>query len=400
MKEKLLITEGGKNVPLKYLKESNESYRGNPLIEVLPDTKNDIEVIEALCNYPLYSQFDRQMSKENKILRIKQLYHFYQPFDIHVQLYKDIDFMIKEAYVSRNPLKYKEFNERIYENYNNLQSNKVGVLSKRSVGMGKALIGTAGIGKTSSISKILDLFPRVLMHTKYKEQELRFTQITYLSVLAPYDSSLKALLLNILSEVDELIGTSYYDKAIRSKGTINMLIAQVQQIVTTYHVGLIVIDEFQFLDKKAEQVINFLTSIMNVWGVSLYLVGTPPVLEVLQRDLRVARRFQLLIYEKMKKESKEWNYLLQDLWQYQYTLQIMEVTEEISNCFYYYSQGITDLLIKLFIEVQIEAVERNKKVTVSLIKEVFKSKMGMTTKIVQAIQSNDKYQLNQYSDIL
>lgn len=383
-----------------YISNENELYRNNPLIECLPNVLDDVEVIERLCNYPLYSQSDRQMNKESKLLRIKQLHNFYQPLNIHVQIYRDIDFMLKESYVNRNPLNTKAFNERVIENYSAMEEKREVRISNQKMGIGKALVGSAGIGKTSAINKVLGLFPQVVQHTKYKGQELNFTQITYLSVLAPFDSSLKALLLNILEQVDCFVGTEYYSRAVRKNCTINTLIAQVAQIVEVYHIGLIVIDEFQFLSKKSEQVINFLTSVINQWGVSLYLVGTPPTLSILQKDLRVARRFQLLTYEKMKKDSQGYQFLLQNLWEYQYTVQITGLTEEISNCFYQYSQGITDLLIKLFIEVQCEAVEKGKKITVTLIKEVFKTKMGMTTKIVQAIQSNDKYTLNQYTDIL
>ncbi|HHX61749.1 MAG TPA: AAA family ATPase [Epulopiscium sp.] len=383
-----------------YIENENEQYQGNPLIAALPIELGGEDIIASLCHYPIYNQSDRKMDKEKKILRIKQLYHFYQPFNIHVEIYKDINFMIKEAYLPRNPIKnLKDFNEKVYANYQGVKNNEVRLITNRNMGIGKALVGAAGIGKTSAINKILDMIPTVIIHNEYKKQDFRCTQIPYLSILAPYDSSLKALLLNILSEVDIIANTDYYNRAIGTRATINMLISQVQQIVTVYHIGLIVIDEFQFLNRKPEQVVNFLTSVMNMWGVSLFLVGTPPVLDVLQKDLRVARRFSLLSYKKMEKDEKEWNYLLADLWQYQYTTQVAQLTEEIADCFYHYSQGITDVFIKLFIEVQIEAVEKNRKITVSLIRTVAKDKMMMVEPMIEAMQGGDKYQLLKYQDI-
>ena len=246
----------------------------------------------------------------------------------------------------------------------------------------------------------MPVFPQVIRHAEYKGSAFRCTQIIYLKVVAPFDSSLKTLLLDILQEVDLLVGTDYSDKAIVGRLTINRLISQVQQILTVYHIGLLVIDEFQFLSKKSEQVLNFLTNIINNWGVSLYLVGTPPSLEVLQKDLRVARRFQLLLYENMKKDSLEWQYLLSNLWQYQYTTSNTQLNQKIEDCFYFYSQGITDILIKLFIEVQCEAIEKNKKITVSLIRFVAREKMTMMMPIIRAIQSKDEYQLLKYGDVL
>lgn len=385
---------------INYITSKNELYKGNPLIEALPPVLEDIDVIERLCYYPIYSQSDRRMDVEDKVMRIKQLYYFYQAFDIHIKLYKDIDFMIREAYVPRNPMKHKDFNEQIYNNYERIQGKENVKRVKRNMGIGKCLVGTAGIGKTSAINKVLELFPQVLIHDEYQGELFRYTQITFVSILAPFDGSLKALLLNVLAAIDDVVGTSYCDRAIRSKVTINSLIAQVEQIFNVYHVGLLVIDEFQFLNKKGDQVLNFLTSILNTWGISLYLIGTPPTLNIIQQDLRVARRFQLLKYEHMNKDSKEWNYLLNDLWQYQYTVQITELTQELSDCFYQYSQGVTDMLIKLFIEVQIKAVEQNKKITVSLIRAVAKENMSMVQPMVMAMGSGDKYQLNQYQDIM
>lgn len=58
------------------------------------------------------------------------------------------------------------------------------------------------------------------------------------------------------------------------------------------------------------------------------------------------------------------------------------------------------MLIKLFIEVQIKAVEQNKKITVSLIRTAAKKQMAMVQPMIEAIGSGDKYQLNQYQDIM
>lgn len=375
---------------------------GNPLIDVLPCKLEAAKVFENLCHYPIYNQMDRKMSKESKVLRIRQLYNFYQPFDIHLNLYNDIDLMIREAYMGRNPLNIKAFNEKTYENYKGIHNNKVGDIDirARNMGIGKALIGTAGVGKTSAMNRVLELFPQIMKHLEYKGQAFRYVQIVYLNIIAPHDGSLKTLLLDILKEVDYLVETTYAENAIRGRLTINGLISQVQQVLNIYHIGLLVIDEFQFLSKKSEQVLNFLTTIINTWGVSLYVVGTPIALEILQKDLRVARRFQLILYKNMERESKEWDYLLNDLWQYQYTSQITELTKEIIDYFYHYSQGITDILIKLYIEVQLAAVEQDKKITVNLIRVVSKEKMGMIGSILTAMQSGDKYLQAQYGDIL
>ena len=144
-------------------------------------------------------------------------------------------------------------------------------------------------------------------------------QIPYLVVQTPHDGSVKAMILDIYLQLDTLLGTSYQHYALAHKLTLDVLVSQLNQIVRVNHVGLLVIDELQNIAyrKNGIRFINFLVQLINGAGVSICMVGTPRVLQVLQQEFRSARRTTGLIYDRLP-DDKEFALLLHGLWHYQY----------------------------------------------------------------------------------
>ena len=111
---------------------------------------------------------------------------------------------------------------------------------------------------------------------------------------------------------------------------------------------------------------------MNVASIPIVMIGTPKANEILQEDLRSARRsagLGSLIWEPMRNEAptpdpsthdqmiiSEWHAFTNKLWQYQWVQQPAELTDELRATWYHYTQGIPDLVVKLFCLVQIHAI--------------------------------------------
>lgn len=135
------------------------------------------------------------------------------------------------------------------------------------------IIGTSGIGKSSAISRAINLIT---------ENRIIEIEKTYLKIIpcivvqTPFDSSVKGLLLEILRKVDEVLETKYYDNAIRARATTDMLIGVVSQVALN-HIGLLVVDEIQnvFNSKNGKSLIGSLTQLINNTGISICMVGTP-----------------------------------------------------------------------------------------------------------------------------
>ena len=230
-----------------------------------------------------------------------------------------------------------------------------------SIGGGNSfsVIGVSGLGKSTALQRVLSLYPQVIEHTVYHGQKFYCHQIPYLVVQTPHDASIKALILDIYLQIDSLIGTCYQKDALSRRLSIDVLVSQLNQIVRVNHIGLLVIDELQNITyHKSDggiRFLNFLVHLINGAGVSVCMVGTPRVLQVLQQEFRAARRTTGLVYDRLPND-KEFSLLLHGLWYYQYTQYVTDLTPELTNWLYRKTQGIPDILSKLLYNAQKQAI--------------------------------------------
>lgn len=156
------------------------------------------------------------------------------------------------------------------------------------------------------------------------------------------------------------MGTNYFDKYGTNKRTTDTLLSIMSQICRNIGLGLLIIDEIQHLSMAksggADKMLNFFTTLVNVVGVPVVLLGTMAARNILQSDFRMARRNLAcdgnVIWDRLKNDEN-WELLIGTLWQYQYTKYHTELTKEISDLIYYESQGIIDIAIKIFSMAQI-----------------------------------------------
>ena len=141
--------------------------------------------------------------------------------------------------------------------------------------------------------------------------------------------------------------------------SIDVLVSQLNLIVRSNHIGLLVIDELQNICYRNRETgtrfLNFLVQLINGTGVSVCMVGTPRVLQILQQEFRSARRTTGLVYDRLAKD-KEYALLLHGLWHYQYTRYATDLTSEMQNWLYRKTQGIPDILVKLLYSAQKQAI--------------------------------------------
>lgn len=206
-------------------------------------------------------------------------------------------------------------------------------------------------------------------------------QIPYLVVQTPHDGSVKAMILDIYLQLDALLGTSYQHYALAHKLTLDVLVSQLNQIVRINHVGLLVIDELQNIAyrKNGIRFINFLVQLINGAGVSICMVGTPRVLQVLQQEFRSARRTTGLIYDRLP-DDKEFSLLLHGLWHYQYTRFATDLTPEMQSWLYRKTQGIPDVLVKLLYNAQkLCILDGREKLDLDVLESAFLKNLGMVS---------------------
>ncbi|NLA83934.1 MAG: ATP-binding protein, partial [Clostridiales bacterium] len=292
MKE-VMIHNGSIAVEAEYKEQVIPDYRGNPFIESLPSLLSTQEVIEKLTFYPQFNKRERQLNKHYRIHMIDRLFQVFQPIPMTIELERKISRVIRQGYLYRNPFGNRlaqDFYRDYHKNISSIMNNKEYYPSS----LGFTLIGISGIGKTSSLNRILGLYPQIIVHSEYKNIPFSMYQVVWIKLECPYDGSIKGLLYEFFSVIDRLLGTNYYQKLMRTRATTDAMMTVMNQVVRNCALGILVIDEIQHLSMAksggSEKMLNFFVNLVNNVGVPVVLVGTPKAVKVLQGDFRKARR--------------------------------------------------------------------------------------------------------------
>ena len=390
-------------------------YRGNPLIETLPDflSYTTTSLINDLRNEVpgLHAQASRRQ-RDHWLGSLAC--NLFIPISRHIHLQELIDLIVRQGY-QQHPICGPEDTRRIIEAYHRQQQGEQIAVRYPSTNQGVPLslsvVGCSGIGKTYSVTEILRLYPQAVRHPKWATG-VDCVQIVYLRIECPSNGSVKALCAAIIAEIDNITGENFTQIYCKGRATAESLKSAVAHLLAIYHVGLLVIDEIQNLvlsRLEREVLFNFIVSLSNSLCVPLLFVGTPKIRKVMQTDLRISRRFGTLgtlLWEPIKKGSGEWRGFITELWRYN-TLSNddPEIPEEVEDALYDCSQGVTDILIKLFVLAQkyvlVSASTRRtpEKLTAKDIYDVYKEYCSPVHPMIDALRSNDPKEIERFEDV-
>jgi hypothetical protein len=325
-----------------------EQYRRNPLIEALPPIMSCKQVAQGLTSAIKFNPADIYVDGAHRAHIIAQLVGgFFQPFANHLELETKITVMLRQGYVGRN-LNDGSLNAHLQNGYERVMTGELDVFrfaQAKSTAQSFSLIGCSGIGKSSTLNRILAAYPQAIFHEQYN-----FTQIVYLKIDCPHDGSLKQLCNHFFEAVDEVLHTDYKTKYVLKRHTVETLMALMSQIANVHALGVLVIDEIQHLNASksggTEKMLNFFVTLVNVIGLPVVMVGTPKAKSIIEIDLRSARRstgFGALLWNPLQSPSPKtdpdqikltaWGAFTNKLWQYQWLQKREEtLTEEMRGC--------------------------------------------------------------------
>ncbi|WP_395338511.1 ATP-binding protein [Ningiella sp. W23] len=269
--------------------------------------------------------------------------------------------------------------------------------------------GIPGDGKSTSFERILALQPQAIYHEKYN-----FLQITYLVIEFPHDGSLVTLCHNFFESLNKATGerdTQWFERRENEKS----LLRKMQRAASRFHIGLLVIDEFQSWRKAkrgGEAVLGFLVNLINTIRLPVIFAGTPAGIGKLEENLAMARRVVGFDFwdplDSQKKRNGEknnckklWEHFTNTLWHYQYLDKPKAtLTDEIRNTWFDLSQGVLDIAIKLFIYSQLRAIRsKTEVITLELMRQVYKEDLKPVHNALAALRSNDPARIADFEDL-
>lgn len=107
----------------------------------------------------------------------------------------------------------------------------------------------------------------------------------------------------------------------------------------------------------------------------------------------------------LQQDKKEWKQFINKLWTYNILdADTQQIPSEIEDALYFYSQGIIDILLRLFILSQKAAIIRSardnlQRLTVDDIETAFNDGFNRVRPMIEALRSRDPGKLDQFDDM-
>lgn len=215
----------------------------NPLIDALPAPLNRENLLDILALESVLPENYHSLSPQERQELCGRLKEIYLPLGYSAEIYMSFYTGLLTAYTGRTKL----FETRQMMNLSKSIKYMQYTVAPDSPIQAEcfSVIGEPGMGKTTTIKKILELFPPAIFHSEYRGKRFEKIQIPYIFVQCPMNSSVKAVCYQILDSIDRIVGTEYAKDAIDTKKNLDVVVTNIAQQCLRFCVGAIIIDEVQ-----------------------------------------------------------------------------------------------------------------------------------------------------------
>lgn len=340
------------------------------LIKKLPPMLSGSTLDQALSILPEYDPEIRNQDVATRLIVLSDLYKVFVPNQMSKEIYSKLYLALLRSFQKKDGI--LRVKQSLENHKSTIQQEYSGILGGSD---SFTILGVSGIGKSSSISRAVQL----LTHDRIIETEKPYRKILPCVVVqCPFDSSVKGLLLEIIRVVDEQLGSSYYPKTTSVRATTDMLIGTVSTILLN-HVGILIVDEIQnvAISKNGRSLLGVLLQLINCSGVSICMVGTPECQDFFTQAQQLARRSLGLQYESMEYGAEFVN-LCETLYRYQYVKNQTEIDDAIVRWLYEHSNGNVSSVVTLLHDAQeIGILEGSEILNMETLNAAYRSRMKM-----------------------
>jgi len=414
----------------QYRETKIQEHQNNPLITALPNyiepgrLKQLLKFIPAIPN----TEF---MDKSDRIKLVKRIRKINIPTKKFIDFYSAIYNLIIVGYEERNPL-----DSDVVQFHYDIADPTISVADLKA--QGKViecdedtttehlfLAGISGIGKTAIKNSVFkSLLPGVLVHTRDDFDEI---QVISIHAQMPHDGSRATLLKNLFEALDNALKpveeTNYLEQVqpkLDRSASIGAMERFFKSLCLKYHIGIIVIDEFQNIDVASSDNKNHMRQLFdtmsNDLNVPFLKIGTSDSLKHFKTKFQHGRRAGDTIeiesyprvpnYPKLDREKnkrvyslgKDWNHLAESVFDFQVIKKPVAYSERWDLELHKLTCGIPYVLFTLWQEAQIDAIRTGKEtITLRQLNEVYRRRFKLIKTALTALKTK---RLGQFQDLL
>ncbi len=351
----------------------------NDYVKYMPEILMGDELDKKLQIIPDYDAGIRNASATERLVALQDLYSVFIPNQMSREIYSKLYLsLLRSMQKKQSILAVRQYNENSKIIRQNSYESIIGGSDSFTI------IGPSGIGKSSAISRAVNILTETPV-LKLNNNNV----ISCLQVQAPADCSVKGLLLEILRKADEVLYSKYYDNALKSHPTVDMLIGIVSQVALN-HIGLLIVDEIQNVvnSKNGKTVIGTLTQLINNSGVSISMVGTPESTIFFEQAMMLARRSLGLNYSAME-YGEVFREFCEILLNYVYVKEKVDVNEAMLMWLFNHSSGNASVVVNLIHAAQeIAILEGYETLSIKTLNLAFERRMAMLHDYIDVPKTN------------
>lgn len=345
----------------------------NEFAKELPPLVLGTELNNQLRILPEYDSNIRKASSPQRLIALRNIRQVFIPNkmsrEIYCKLYLSLLHSLEKKTSIQAARQYNENKKMIRQQY---YESILGGSDSFTI------LGESGIGKTSSINRAIGILsPTPVMKTSDT------SIISFLQIQAPSDGSAKGLLLETLRRADEMLGSNYFEKALKSRFTTDVLVGIVSTLALT-HVGILVVDEIQNLvnSKNGRVVVGMLMQLINNSGTGICMIGGPETKIFFTQSMMMARRTLGLNYNTMEYDD-DFREFCKTLLRYIYVKNTPVINEELLMWLYQHSSGNASVVVGLIHDAQETAIlEETEKLDLASLTSAFRKKMNMLQEFI------------------
>lgn len=379
----------------------------NPYIEALPPLRSLTERAAIISRIPHFDPAERCLRHVERRYALMRLFTFFNPAMRHLRISEGIDLLVRAGYEARNPAdgafapRARNVARRIREAPQLFRQP----VNEMAPAFTAALIGAPGLGKTRTVELSLAEYKQVVHHPGLP------VQVVWLKLECPKRGSLRSLCIQFFIKMSAVTGVDYVDLYVSAKASETDLQNMMALVASLHGLGLLVIDEIQHVGRSADgenELMTFVTGLSNQLGIPVMIIGTLSVLTRVEETCRMARRAvgpASEVWHPLQMQS-EWHKLFDVLWGYQWTCRYTEPTPELRLAFFECTGGILDLLVKLFLSVQLRLLYRSElrgnddeAISEDFVRGVAEIDFRPIKYMVEALLSADEKQIMRFDDL-